>query len=91
MRKDADDNIIACPNCGSRNLKKDGFQYWKNNRKRQRWQCNGCSNKTIAPKIVEKSPFTVELKEVENLPIDEIIEHRKKQYIQKRNQNYLEN
>ena len=39
MRKDSDGNIIACPKCGSRNLRKDGWQYWKNNKKRQRWWC----------------------------------------------------
>jgi len=84
LRTDKDNNIIACPNCGSRNLKKDGFQYWKDNRKKQRWLCNGCYKKTISPVIAEKSPFKVlNSDEVEHIPIDEIIEHRKKQYSQK--------
>ena len=84
IRKDADDNVIACSKCGSRNLRKDGWQYWKT-KKRQRWKCNACSKKMLNPKIVEKSPFEAEeLKEIEYLPIEEIIEHRNKQYNQKR-------
>ena len=85
MRKDDNNNIIACPKCGSRNLRKDGWQYWKNNRKKQRWMCYACNGKTIAPNVAEKSPFEVaDLEEVEHIPIEEIIEHRKKQYTQKR-------
>ena len=83
LRKNEDGDIIACPKCGSRRLRKDGFQYWKDNKKRQRWMCYACNGKTIAPKIIEKSPFTKELQEVEFIPIDEIIEHRNKQYNQK--------
>ena len=84
MRKDSDGNIIACPKCGSRNLRKDGWQYWKNNKKRQRWWCQACKGKTIAPIVAEKAPFELEeLDEIEHLPIEEIIEHRKKQYSQK--------
>ena len=91
IRKDADDNVIACSKCGSRNLRKDGWQYWKT-KKRQRWKCNACSKKMLNPKIVEKSPFEAEeLKEIEYLPIEEIIEHRNKQYNQKEKQNNLEN
>jgi len=81
--KNDEGDIIACPKCGSRRIRKDGFQYWKT-RKRQRWMCYACNGKTIAPKIVEKSPFTKDLQEVDFIPIDEIIEHRKKQYNQKR-------
>ena len=84
IRKDADDNIIGCSKCGSRNLRKDGWQYWKT-KKRQRWKCNACGKKMLNPKIIEKSPFKAEkLVEIEYLPIEEIIEHRNKQYNQKR-------
>jgi len=85
MRKNEDGHIIACPKCGSRNLRKDGWQYWKDNKKRQRWMCYACNGKTIAPRIAEKAPFELEeLDEIEHLPIEEIIEHRKKQFTQKR-------
>ena len=56
MRKDADNNVVACIKCGSRNLKKDGWQYWKT-KKRQRWMCNACGRKMLNPTVVEKSPF----------------------------------
>jgi len=85
LRTDEENNIIACPKCGSRNLRKDGWQYWKNNRKKQRWMCYACNGKTIAPVVAEKAPFELEdLEEIEHIPIEEIIEHRKKQYTQKR-------
>ena len=84
IRKDADGNIIACAKCGARNLRKDGWQYWKT-KKRQRWKCNACGFKMLNPKIVEKSTFkTEDLEEIEYIPIKEIIEHRNKQYNQKR-------
>ena len=83
IRKDDDGNIIACPKCGSRRLRKDGWSYWKT-KKRQRWFCQACAKKTLKPTVVEKSPFEIEeLEQVDYLPIDEIIEHRKKQYSQK--------
>ena len=83
LRKDDSGNIIACPSCGSRRMRKDGWSYWKT-KKRQRWYCYACSKKTLKPVVVEKSPFEVEeIEEVEHLPIEEIIEHRKKQYSQK--------
>ena len=79
MRKDEEGNIIGCPKCGSRNVKKDGWQYWKT-KKRQRWMCNACGRKTLNPKIIEKSPFEVESLDPEHIPIDELISIRKKQY-----------
>ena len=78
---DEDKNLICCPKCGARTLKKDGWQYWKT-LKRQRWQCNACGKKTLIPTIVEKAPFDTEITEVEDLPINDIIEHRKKQFNQ---------
>ena len=82
IRKDEDGNIIGCKHCGSRQLRKDGWQYWKT-LKRQRWKCTSCFKKFITPKIIEKPQFEKELEEVDFIPIDEIIEHRKKQYNQK--------
>ena len=82
IKKDADGNIVGCDKCGSRQVKKDGWQYWKHS-KRQRWTCLACGKKMLNPKILEKSPFQAEIKEVENIPIGEIIEHREKQFNQK--------
>ena len=28
FRKDDDGNIIGCPNCGARSMRKDGFSYF---------------------------------------------------------------
>ena len=39
LQKDDIGNIIGCDKCGSRNIKKDGWQYWAKGRKRQRWHC----------------------------------------------------
>ena len=82
IRKDADGNIVGCDKCGSRNMKKDGWAYWKS-KKRQRWQCMACGKKLLNPIIIEKPQFEKELQEVDYIPIEEIIEHRKKQYTQK--------
>ena len=82
IRKDDEGNIIGCDKCGSRQLKKDGWAYWKT-KKRQKWQCKACGKKFLNPKVIDKAPFEKELQEVEFIPIDEIIEHRKKQYNQK--------
>ena len=51
-------DIIACPkeSCGSRAMRKDGFQYWAS-KKRQRWYCYSCGKKTLNPAIVEEAPF----------------------------------
>ena len=82
FRYDEEGNLVGCPKCGARNLKKHGWQYWKT-KKRQRWMCNACGKKTLNPKVIEKSPFKTETREVEELPINEIIEHRKRQFTQK--------
>ena len=83
IAKDAEGNIIACPHCGARAIRKDGFDY-KKSHKKQRYQCNGCHRKTLAPKIIKKSPFTQEDNTTpENLPIDFLIENRKKNFKQK--------
>ena len=65
--KDLEGNLVGCPSCKSDDLKKDGFQYWKNNRKRQRWQCKSCGFKTLNPIILEKNEFSIG-----ELPIDEM-------------------
>lgn len=83
LMKDDAGNIIGCDKCGSRNVKKDGWQYWKAGKKRQRWQCKACGKKMLNPKIIEKSPFKAEELDVDFIPIDEIIKHRKKQFTQK--------
>ena len=83
IRKDADGNTIACPKCGSRALRKDGFSYFKSSKKQQ-WRCTACERKTLAPTIVEKSPFTVDNRDPDTIPIDELIDFRKKQYKQKK-------
>jgi hypothetical protein len=80
--KDDDGNIIGCSHCGSRSLRKDGFNYSRG-AKKQSWYCNSCYRKTINPKIIKKSPFSTENKEPEFLAIDELINIRTKQYRQK--------
>ena len=82
FRYDEDGNLVSCPHCGTRSLKKDGWSYWKT-LKRQRWRCNACYKKFLNPKVVEEAPFKAEIKEVDHLPINEIISHRKKQFAQK--------
>jgi hypothetical protein len=77
--KDESGNIIGCKNCGSRSIRKDGFNYYKGG-KRQQWYCNACYKKTLTPSILETSPFEVEKQESEYLPIDDLIKFRKKQY-----------
>ena len=81
--RDADGNLIACPHCKSRALRKDGFQYWKSNRNRQRWYCNDCGKKTIAPAVLEYNQFSVSDVPLEEMPIEDVIEYRKKRYKKK--------
>ena len=82
FRKDDDGNVIGCPKCGARAMRKDGFSYYKKSKK-QCWHCNACGKKTLKPTIVEESPFTVADRDPDMVPIEEIIDFRKKQYNQK--------
>ena len=82
LTKDIDGNIIGCPFCGARSLRKDGFNYYAKSKK-QVWYCNACCRKTLQPEVLEESPFSKEDADPEFLPIDTIIDHRKKQYDQK--------
>lgn len=83
FRKDDDGNIIGCPHCGARSLRKDGFSYYKKTKKQQ-WCCYACSRKTLNPIIVEESPFKVADRDPELMPIEEIIKFRTKAYRQKK-------
>jgi len=78
--KDADGNTVVCPRCNATNIRKDGWQYWKNNRKRQRYFCNSCSRKTIAPKITELTQFTISDIPIEEMNIEDVIAYRNKRY-----------
>ena len=80
--KSDDGALIACPHCGGRSLRKDGWKYYKKTKK-QVWACYSCHKKTVCPDIIEESPFKVEERDPESLPIDELIEFRNKQYLQK--------
>ena len=82
--RDNDDNIIECPKCRGRSLRKDGWSYYKNNKKQQ-WYCNSCYRKTLNPTIVQESPFSVEDKDPDDMPIEELIAHREKKYKYKKN------
>jgi len=87
-RHDIDGNAITCPKCGSKNIIKDGFQYWKTF-KRQRWNCKDCFKKTIAPKEIAHNPFSVPEAPIEEMSIDDIIAYRNKKYkIKVKNANY---
>ena len=77
--KDAEGNIIGCCHCGARTLRKDGFNYYANSKK-QVWYCYTCHRKTLKPTVVEASPFEAEVKEPEFMPIDDLIDIRKKQF-----------
>ena len=90
FRKDDDGNIIGCPHCGARSLRKDGFSYYKKTKKQQ-WCCYACGRKTLNPIIVEESPFKVANRDPELMPIEEIINFRTKAYRQKKNQKKVEN
>tara|TARA_R100000781_G_scaffold55325_2_gene36045 strand:- start:211 stop:1260 length:1050 start_codon:yes stop_codon:yes gene_type:complete len=83
IRKDADGNVIGCPHCGARALHKSGFLY-RANSKKQQWKCMACVRKTVRPTILEESPFKVEDRDPETIPIEELIEFRQKQYKQKK-------
>ena len=83
VTRDADNNIIGCPHCGARHLRKDGWQY-KATLKKQRWVCTACKRKTLAPVILEESPFKVGEIEPDMIPINDLIDHRLKLYEQKK-------
>ena len=58
LKRDGEGNIIGCPHCGARGLRKDGFDYQsKGTSKKQRYYCYTCKRKTLNPEVVEKSPF----------------------------------
>jgi len=80
--KTDDGALIACPHCGGRSLRKDGWNYYKESKK-QMWYCYSCYRKTLKPDIIEESPFVVEERDPESIPIDELIAFRQKQYKQK--------
>ena len=82
FRKDDAGNIICCPKCGARAMRKDGFSYYRESKK-QAWHCNACGKKTLNPTIVEESPFTVADRDPDMMPIEDIIDFRTKQYRQK--------
>ena len=82
IRKDDEGNIIGCPKCGARHLRKSGFTYYSKSKK-QVWFCPACSRKTLNPTILEESPFKVEDIDPEFAPIEELIGHREKQYNRK--------
>lgn len=79
---DNEGNIISCPHCGTRHLRRDGWNYYKDSKK-QMWLCYGCHRKTLKPKILQQSPFTKETPVTEDLPVEEIIKFRNTQYDQK--------
>ena len=77
--KDNDGNIIGCPRCKGRSLRKDGWSYYRDSKKQQ-WYCNTCYRKTLKPEIIENSPFDVEEKDPDEMPIEDLISHRQKKY-----------
>ncbi len=80
LRTDDDGNIISCPKCNARSMRKDGWVY-RSKSKKQQWYCNACGRKTLKPVIVQDAPFIIKNREkIDSMPIEEIIEHRKKQY-----------
>ena len=82
IRKDDEGNIIGCPKCGARHLRKSGFTYYSKSKK-QVWFCPACNRKTLNPTILEESPFKVEDIDPEFAPIEELIGNREKQYSRK--------
>ncbi len=76
---DSSGNVLGCHHCKSRHLRKDGFNTYKGV-KRQQWYCNTCFRKSLRTHILESSPFTVEDSLPDDIPINELIEHRKRQF-----------
>tara|TARA_R110002051_G_scaffold125288_3_gene198691 strand:+ start:1447 stop:2529 length:1083 start_codon:yes stop_codon:yes gene_type:complete len=84
IKKNSDGDVIGCPKCGSRAMRKDGFNYNSElATKKQRWKCSACHKKTANPTILEENPFKVENLKTDAIEIDELIEHRLKLYKQK--------
>ena len=83
--KDAEGNLVGCPKCNSDQIRKDGWQYWKNNKRRQRWMCSqkDCGFKTLNPMIIQKNDFIVQDLPVEEMDVDDIIAYRNKRYAKK--------
>ena len=77
--QDVEGNIIGCRYCGSRSIRKFGYLY-RANSKRQQWMCNSCGKRTVNPSILEKADFVTQQKDPDYIPIDELIEHRKRKY-----------
>ena len=77
--QDVEGNIIGCRYCGSISIRKFGFLY-RANSKRQQWMCNSCGKRTVNPSILEKAEFVKEITDPDYIPIEELIEHRKRKY-----------
>ena len=77
--QDVDGNIIGCRYCGSRSIRKHGYLY-RAKSKRQQWMCNSCGKRTVNPSILEKAEFVKEITDPDYIPIEELIEHRKRKY-----------
>ena len=77
--QDVDGNIIGCRYCGSRSIRKFGFLY-RAKSKRQQWICNSCGKRTVNPSILQKAEFVKEITDPDYIPIEELIEHRKRKY-----------
>ena len=77
--QDVDGNIIGCRYCGSRSIRKHGYLY-RAKSKRQQWMCNSCGKRTVNPIILEKVKFVKEITDPDYIPIEELIEHRKRKY-----------
>ena len=77
--QDIDGNIIGCPHCGSRSIRKFGYIYRAKSKKPQ-WMCRACGKRTVRPTILEKVDFEKQDIDPDYIPIEELIEHRKKKY-----------
>jgi hypothetical protein len=80
---DADGAIIGCPYCKGRSLRRDGYKYRATKPRKQLWKCYSCGKRTLNPDIIEPPQFTIEKKyedAVEDIPIDELISHRKRKF-----------
>jgi len=77
---DQEGNIVGCPSCKGTALRKDGWHYSKDVKK-QRWWCQGCNRKTLAPVVVAKADFELlGERSIEDVPIDELIDMRENKF-----------